>query len=252
MADEREQPDLGNMVPYDQVPESQPPAQHTTAGARLRLGRLERAALFGLAVVALGFAVVLVFVIPEDRPNSEAVQLLSGLAWPFVALAAIIVFHAQVGHLLANIASRVAAGSGFSIGKFLTLTEATEATKHVPAPAPGMPVTLANIALLHSTWFSQKHTLQYNDGQRYYRVDVAIVARFATLQRIESVTYRLPDSWSPELRERTLTNVENRFLMKELLNGTAIVTAEVRFKNQEQPLHLNRFLDIRNDGQHLG
>jgi hypothetical protein len=228
--------------------QSRPSAPADVSDEAKRHGSWERWALLVLAAVGLAGIIFTGFFAPKERPTTEAVSLLSGLAWPYVALAAIIAFHLQVGDFLAIIVSRVRSGSSLSIAKVLDLGAATE---RVPAAAPGNPVTLANIALLHSTWYSDKDTIRMNSGMKYYRVDVVVIAKASTLQRIESVTYRLPETWPEKYRIRTTTEAEKRFLMKELLNGTAIVTAQVRIKGQAEPLLVNRFLDIRADGQRL-
>nr|CBJ54313.1 protein of unknown function [Ralstonia solanacearum CFBP2957] len=40
----------------------------------------------------------------------------------------------------------------------------------------------------------------------------------------------------------------SRFKMKDLANGTSIVVADVYFLDDDQPLQLNRFIDLRLDG----
>jgi len=71
------------------------------------------------------------------------------------------------------------------------------------------------------------------------------------MARIESVVYHLEDAWSPALRTQTVSDRESRFRMKELANGTSIVRADVKFTDSEEPVYLNRFIDLRPDGPRL-
>jgi hypothetical protein len=108
-------------------------------------------------LVALGvFGIVVVtaiFFVPPERLTPQIVELLSALAWPYVALIAIVAFWSRLSDLLRIIISRVEGGSSISIAKVIDVGAAVE---RVPAAAPGEPVTLSNVALLHSTWFSEK------------------------------------------------------------------------------------------------
>ena len=123
--------------------------------------------------------------------------------------------------------------------------------RRIPAPAPDAPVSLANIALLHTTWFSPKDTARRADGMRYYRFDVVVMAPRAVMQRITSVIWRTSDVWPEQYRVRLSQDRADRFRMKELANGTSIVRAEINIDGQQEPLRLNRFIDLREEGPHL-
>ena len=65
------------------------------------------------------------------------------------------------------------------------------------------------------------------------------------------VLYRLDDAYPPESREQIRTEKRDRFKLKELANGTSIVRAEIKFRDQEATVHLNRFIDLWPDGPRI-
>lgn len=121
----------------------------------------------------------------------------------------------------------------------------------IPTPAPDAPVSLANVALLHTTWFSPRDTARMGDGMRYYRFDVVVMAPPGVMQRITSVIWRTSDVWPEQYRVRLSQDRADRFRMKELANGTSIVRAEINIDGQEEPLRLNRFIDLREEGPRI-
>lgn len=123
--------------------------------------------------------------------------------------------------------------------------------RRIPSPAPDAPVSLANIALLHTTWFSPEQTASRGGGMRYYRFDVVVIAPPAVMQRITSVVWRMQNEWPPDKREQFSRDRADRFRMKELANGTSIVRAEINLDGQPEPLWLNRFIDLREEGPRL-
>lgn len=142
----------------------------------------------------------------------------------------------------------------FTSAKDLGLKVATSVMTqlaHIPTPAPNAPVSLANIALLHTSWFSAKHTAARGGRVRYYRFDVVVIAPPEVMQRINSVVWRTSDVWPPEYRVRVCHDRADRFRMEELANGTSIVRAEINLDGQPEPLWLNRFIDLREEGPRI-
>lgn len=70
----------------------------------------------------------------------------------------------------------------------------------------------------------------------------------AVMERAEKVVFHLEDAWPKELRTKVINDRASRFKMKDLANGTSIVVADVYFLDDDQPLQLNRFIDLRLDG----
>jgi hypothetical protein len=71
------------------------------------------------------------------------------------------------------------------------------------------------------------------------------------MEKISSVTYRLEEAWPEANRTQVIRDRSSRFKMKELANGTSIVTATIEIEGRAQPLELNRFIDLRPDGPRL-
>jgi hypothetical protein len=78
---------------------------------------------------------------------------------------------------------------------------------------------------------------------------VVVLAPPPTLDRIISVTYRLDPAYDKNVYE--IKDRLSRFKLKELANGTSIVRAEIKFREQDDPLYLNRFIDLRPEGPRL-
>lgn len=121
----------------------------------------------------------------------------------------------------------------------------------IPAPAATDPVGIANIALLHTSFFRSDKTKERDDGRRYYQFEVVVIARHAVMQRIRSVTYRMQDEWPLDKRVQVTSDRTSRFKMKELANGTSIVRAEIDIDGQAEPVRLNRFIDLHEAGPRL-
>jgi hypothetical protein len=113
----------------------------------------------------------------------------------------------------------------------------------------GETITLANVALLHTCFLRPDKTRQFNDGLTYFQIEVVVVAPSTTLDRIVSVTYYLDETYPNPVR--SVTDRQSRFKVKELANGTSIMRAEPKLKGQAEPMHLNRFIDLRPDGPRI-
>lgn len=208
------------------------------------------AAVVVVIVVIVGLALVLaVFFGPRDRVGS-LVSLATGLAWPLVLVLGLVVFWPQIQALVAEVVTRTQKGSSLQLA-FLSLGELPEQAERIPGPAPADSVTLENIALLHTSFLRPDKTREKSDGRIYYQFEVIVIAPVSVMARIESVTYHLTDAWPPHLRTQVVRNRESRFKMKELANGTSIVRADIHLTGGEEPVHLNRFIDLRPDGPRL-
>ncbi|WP_317985368.1 pYEATS domain-containing protein [Ralstonia solanacearum] len=98
-------------------------------------------------------------------------------------------------------------------------------------------------------FFSEEGTRRYGgDGRAYYQFEVVVMALGAVMERAEKVVFHLEDAWPKELRTKVINDRASRFKMKDLANGTSIVVADVYFLDDDQPLQLNRFIDLRLDG----
>ena len=113
------------------------------------------------------------------------------------------------------------------------------------------PIGPEQVALLHTSFRSPKADERFRDGRRYYQFEVIVVAPDSVMETISSVTYHLGEAWPEASRTQVIRDRKSRFKLKELANGTSIVTAVIEIEGQGQPLRLNRFIDLRPDGPHL-
>ncbi len=185
--------------------------------------------------------------ISVDRLTEPFVKLLTALMWPYFLLVAIVVFREQTEALILAVAERISGGGAVELG-WLKLPKLEKAAEQIPVPGDEKPVTMKNIALLHTSFFSEDGTNKQGDGRVYYQFEVIVMAPAAVMARIDQVTYTLEDAWPIDQRVVTTADKQSRFKMKQLANGTSIVTADVRVRGQKELLQLNRFIDLRRDG----
>ncbi len=99
--------------------------------------------------------VTLVLLVPPERMTNPAVKLLGSLLWIYVLAFAVIQFRPQFKLLLLAVLARLKQGGGIKLGIF-ELPAIDVQAKRIPAPGPGQTITLANIALLHTSFFRPK------------------------------------------------------------------------------------------------
>jgi hypothetical protein len=214
-----------------------------------RPGYLHAGWVFGGTAVLLAAIVITLFIAPLGRVT-QLVGLVTGIIWPVAIIIGLILFWPQIASLMAEVGNRVTRGSSFGLGP-LTIGELPAQAARIPSPARGESVTLENVALLHTSFLRPDKTSEKADGRLYYQIEVITIAPNDVMARIESVTYHLPEEWPENLRTRTSRSHGDRFKMKDLANGTTIVTADVQFNDGTDLLHLNRFIDLRSDGPRL-
>jgi hypothetical protein len=180
---------------------------------------------------------------PDAGKLSEpAVGLVRSLVWPSVLILTLLFFRQQAEVLFANLNDLIARVSSFTIAN-ISMQAGPE---RIPVPKGSDLVTLENVALLHTSFLRRDKTREFNDGLIYYQIEVVVIAPDVTLDRIELVTYHLDESYPKTTYP--IDDRQTKFKLKELANGTSIVRAEIKFKDQENPLHLNRFIDLRPEG----
>ncbi|MEO9652614.1 MAG: pYEATS domain-containing protein [Roseobacter sp.] len=179
--------------------------------------------------------------------NEPASHLLIALIWPSVIVTVAFVFRSRVGSLFTSLDARIRGGAGFKLGFF----ELTPTTDKIPTPGPDETITLSSIALLHTSFFSEEGTRGLDDGKKYFQFEVVLIAPDVVLDRVRKVTYLLPNAWPEDRRITVTADRAARFKLKELANGTAIVLADVEFKDDIEPLRLNRFIDLHSSGPRI-
>jgi hypothetical protein len=205
-----------------------------------------------IACIGLGLLILVAPFWFKDNLSPEAVALFKALIWPLFAIMVLMLFPNQVTAVLSAIAFRIHAGGAISIWG-VTLGELQ---KGIVAPAPGGPVTLANIAILHTSWFSEKWTQSLSQTRapgRYYRFDAVIVAPNSVLDRIGKVVYTLgrgqEDGFPEDHREQIVTDRQSNFKLRDTADGSFILRAKVSMG--DQTLELNRFLNLTETGPRI-
>ncbi|WP_369335580.1 pYEATS domain-containing protein [Streptomyces sp. SID12501] len=205
-------------------------------------------AIIGVLIVCC-LAATVVFVTSVARARIF-VDLLTGLAWPLALMVAAITFWPHIQVLAFEVVTRVKGGASVRVGP-LSLSSLPEQADHIPSPGAGESVSLESIALLHTSFIRSDKTREFNDGRTYYQIEIIVIAPSEVWRRVISVKYELDGKWPSGRRVQTVTDSFSRFKLKELAYGTTIVRAQVELRGQDQPLLLNRFIDLRPDGLRL-
>ena len=218
------------------------------AGAAAKLFKQPWALVSALALVSAVLAVVAVFRAPAARARL-LVDFVTGLAWPLVLAAVVVAFWPQVKVIADEIVRRVKGNAAFQVGGMFSVSPLPVEAEKIPSPPAEAPVGLENIALLHTSFLRPDKTTEFDDGLTYYQIEVIVMAPNDVLRRIEKVTYELQKEWEAR-RVRPVEDRSSRFKLKELANGTSIIRARVDIQGQD-PLFLNRFIDLRPDGPRI-
>ncbi len=195
-----------------------------------------------ILAVALGTVILNVNTGNVSEASAKVVQ---SLIWPAFAIILVLFFRVQAESLFDTLLRKVELAEKVSAGGVII----ESGPRHIPVPKSGEPVTLENVALMHTSFIRPDKTKQFNDGVSYYQIEVIVLAPQPTLDRITSVTYRLDPAYQKNVYE--VMDRQSRFKLKELANGTSIVRAEIKFREQDELLYLNRFIDLRSDGPRL-
>lgn len=78
---------------------------------------------------------------------------------------------------------------------------------------------------------------------------VAIQASDVVLDRVENVRYSLHPSYPNRIQ--IVTDRKSRFKLKELAWGESIVKAEVKIKDQQEPIKLSRYINLTLSGSQI-
>lgn len=111
-------------------------------------------------------------------------------------------------------------------------------------------VSDANIALFHTS-FRRAIMDEKFGGQRMYQIEIVLLGPDDALDQIEKVTYLLDPAYRKNRYELGSEARNTKFKLKELANGFSIVRAEVRLRDHQPALHLNRFINLSESGPRL-
>jgi hypothetical protein len=174
---------------------------------------------------------------------AELAALLQSIAWPVITVTLAILFRRPLIELARSLRHRIDAGSAIqtpwlSIGPAPALIDVPGATEQI---------TEDHVALRHSSWRYPKKDAEFRRSM--YAFHVIVEAADDVLDRIERVTYTLHPSYKD--RVHVISDRASRFKLKELAWGESIVRAEVRVRDQEQPIQLRRYIDLWHSGPRI-
>lgn len=118
---------------------------------------------------------------------------------------------------------------------------------NLKTPESDAPVTENHLAIIHSSWRYPKKDKEYR--RPMYAFHVVVQATDEVLDRIESVRYSLHPSYPNPIQ--VVTDRKSRFKLKELAWGESSVRAEVKIKGQDQPIKLNRYINLTLTGPEI-
>jgi hypothetical protein len=171
------------------------------------------------------------------------VDLAKSLAWPLLALVAVIAFRRPISAILQTLERRIDAGASV---KFYSV-EVGQAPTNLPALAPGEAITANHLALIHTSWRYPKKDAEF--GRRMWGIHVIVQGRDDVLDRIEYVKYFLDKSYPNPVQ--AVTDRASKFKLKELANGESTVRAEVKIKGQEAVVNLSRYINLADTGPRI-
>lgn len=167
---------------------------------------------------------------------SEVITAVAELAWPLIFVI-LIVFNRKAFREFVDLAlKRFRGGAELSIGG-VTFGQAVGQLKQ---PEEGQMIKDDHLALIHRSWRVPEKDDEF--GMPMYQIHVIVFGSRAALEKIEKVVYRLEDSYPRPTQNGG--SLLTQFELKELAHGYSLVRAEVYIKDQEEPVHLSRFIDL--------
>ncbi len=171
---------------------------------------------------------------------NEIAALLDVIVWPTFALIFIGLYYRNIKSLIETVKIRIEQGA--------TITTPVGSLGPPPlemkAPEQDEPVTENNMALTHSSWRYPNKDLEYK--RTMYCFHTIIQAPNEVLDRIEYVNYHLHPTYPNS--EQTITNRASQFKLKELAWGESNLKADIKIKNQDELIKLNRFINLNETG----
>jgi hypothetical protein len=173
----------------------------------------------------------------------QLVKLVDVIAWPIVVVLTFVVFYPQLSRLFRAILLRIESGAELKT-PWASLGKAPSA---VEAPKESEPITENHMALVHSSWRYPKKDKEF--GRPMYSFHAIIQAPDEVLDRIEFVKYKLHPSYPNPIQP--VNDRKSHFKLKELAWGESILGAEVKIKDQDEPIHLSRYINLTETGPRI-
>jgi hypothetical protein len=108
-------------------------------------------------------------------------------------------------------------------------------------------ITKDYFALIHASWRYPKKDLEFK--KRMYCIQVIIQAQQEVLDEVEFVKYYLHNSYPNPIQ--TKHDKKNHFELKELAWGEYLLKAEVKLKESNNVIQLERYINLTETGNKL-
>jgi hypothetical protein len=173
----------------------------------------------------------------------EVVKLVAAYAWPVALTLLLLLFRKELRSLLSSLVKRVEAGHALKTTWFSIDAPPVS----LKAPASGELVKAEHLALVHSSWRYAKKDREFRKNM--YAFHAVIQGTDEVLDRVEYVKYRLNSSYPNPVQ--TSTERRSKFKLKELAWGESHLHAEVKIRDQEEPILLSRYINLTETGPAL-
>jgi hypothetical protein len=185
---------------------------------------------------------------PSESPVAPTVvqvyvDLAKALVWPLLTVVGVCVFYKPIRSALDGLQIRISSGDPVEFGGL----KIGSAPSRLPTVAAGGKITSSHMALVHSSWRYPKMDAKY--GMPMWAFHVVIQAPDEVLDRIESAKYLLDPAYDRRVYETT--DRASRFKLKELANGESTVRCEVKVKDQDELIHLDRYINLTDTGPRI-
>lgn len=193
------------------------------------------------------FSVLLIFAYSKEV-KKEGVDLVKIMIWPLFLIFLGINFGSYLRAVIVALAVRIEGGAEVSFGPLLKVGEGTKPSS-TRKLADGLRPDIEIISLLHTSFYRADLTIENSDNQDWYQFEVIVVGEKEILSKITSVEYTLDIYW-PE-RVRTITDDKTAFKLQDFSYEDTIVSAKVTLSDREDPIILNRYIDLHRRGRRL-
>jgi MFS transporter, OFA family, oxalate/formate antiporter len=113
-------------------------------------------------------------------------------------------------------------------------------------PHPALAVTEHDLILNIESWRDSKSDERF-EGRKMYRWNATIQGRQEVLEAIESVTYRLHQSYPDPVRK--VLDRSNNFKLKELAWGSSTLYADIKVRHQDEIITVSEIIRLQTEGR---
>jgi hypothetical protein len=175
--------------------------------------------------------------------TEQFIAFIDKIVWPLFFIIIYLLNVKSFNRIFTAIVARIESGAEVQISSF----KVGQIPVSLPTPEENEEVNENHLALLHSSWRYPKKDNEFD--KKMYIIQVILQANKEVLAKVEFVRYILHPSYPNKLQIKT--NKENNFELKELAWGEFNLRAEVKIKDQEELIKLNRYINLTETGENL-